>query len=73
MTATIENGHARQFTRTLSVYTDLGSVDHETEVGMASVSAVARLLGVDKSILKGWTARFAEHLSLNASPLRGKA
>ena len=39
---------------------------------MATISEVARLLGVDRDTVKKWTTEFAEHLSLTANPSKGK-
>lgn len=39
---------------------------------MATISDVARHLGVDRETVKTWTAEFAEHLSLTAKPTKGK-
>ena len=39
---------------------------------MATISEVARYLGVDRETVKTWTTEFAEHLSLTANPPKGK-
>src|SRR5208337_4930373 len=39
---------------------------------MATISEVARHLGVDRDTVKTWTTEFAEHLSLTANPPKGK-
>ena len=39
---------------------------------MATISEVARDLGVDRDTVKTWTTEFAEHLSLTANPPKGK-
>lgn len=39
---------------------------------MASVSEVARLLGVEPAKVKQWTKEFAEYLSLTAQPAKGQ-
>lgn len=38
---------------------------------MATVSEVARFLGVSRDTVKTWTTEFAEHLSLTANPPKG--
>jgi hypothetical protein len=38
---------------------------------MATISDVARLLGVSRDTVKSWTMEFAEHLSLTAT-VKGK-
>lgn len=39
---------------------------------MASVSEMARLLGVEPVKVKQWTEQFAEYLSLTARPAKGQ-
>ncbi|MBY0527703.1 MAG: helix-turn-helix domain-containing protein [Gemmataceae bacterium] len=39
---------------------------------MATVSEVARLLGVEPAKVKRWAKEFAEYLSLTASPAKGQ-
>src|ERR1700722_3203882 len=39
---------------------------------MATVSEVARLIGVDRDKVKAWAKEFAEYLSLTAQPAKGR-
>jgi DNA-binding transcriptional MerR regulator len=39
---------------------------------MATISEVARLMGVSRDTVKAWTREFAEHLSLTANPTKGQ-
>jgi DNA-binding transcriptional MerR regulator len=39
---------------------------------MASISEVAKLLGVDRDKVKSWSSEFAEYLSLTAQPVKGQ-
>jgi len=39
---------------------------------MATISEVARILGVDRDSVKGWATEFPEYLSLLANPKKGQ-
>jgi len=39
---------------------------------MATISEVARILGVDRDTIKAWTTDYAEHFSLTAIPPKGR-